>query len=244
MANTNTGAATNNNKVGLLFKRSDFLKEWKPRHFVLAGPQLKYCLPESPQRVHKSLDLTMCKITEGSLVHWNGHVLHTLVVSKPGAGVSYTLGALRKEDATAWVAALKASARDATRNFYRVYQEQQQAGRDPQASIERIAINPSPSPSPSTTVTTTTTTTATRSSSPLTTTSPPSVREQPVKAASPTLERSRETRTEYLVFFLPSVCYAALRFAPERLYQLRGLAFLTSLAIILYQNREFPAKQD
>mmetsp|Transcript_16822 Transcript_16822/g.21844 ORF Transcript_16822/g.21844 Transcript_16822/m.21844 type:complete len:287 (+) Transcript_16822:51-911(+) len=110
--------ATRPVKVGVLFKRSDYLKEYKPRYFAVEPPQLVYSLPESPTRVHKALDLTMCKISRGTAtVTWGQHVLHILIVAKPGAGVSYTLGALTPEEANAWVNVLKKTAGDATRAF-------------------------------------------------------------------------------------------------------------------------------
>lgn len=89
-------------------------------------PQFVYSLPETPTRVHKALDLTMCKISRGESLQWGQHILHILVVAKPGAGVSYTLGALTPSDADQWVTVLKAAAGDATRNFVRKIRKEPQ----------------------------------------------------------------------------------------------------------------------
>lgn len=258
----------NPTKVGVLFKRSDYLKEWKPRHFVLTPPQLRYCLPESPNRVHKSLDLTMCKINRNDgVVHWGGSVFHTLVVSKPGAGVSYTLGALRAEDAEAWVAALKGAAGDATRNYMRNFKQKEQvvqgsdslepaADEAPAREVSTLAISrsadqlqqiqtrqdaqprnstpreveptparvrPRPHPAP-------------RPAAPLI----PSMQRQLSPEANAGTEAT-SPHTTFVAFLLPSVCYAALRTAPDPLYNLRGLAFLLSLAILLWRRDQFTA---
>lgn len=261
-------AQQNPTKVGVLFKRSDYLKEWKPRHFVLTPPQLRYCLPESPNRVHKSLDLTMCKIARNDgVVHWGGSVFHTLVVSKPGAGVSYTLGALRAEDAEAWVAALKVAAGDATRNYMRNFQQKEQvvpgtappepaAVEAPTRDVSSLVIARSANQLQQI---------QSRQDAPLHNTTPPEMEPAPARARprphvaprpaaplipslqrqlSPEANASTESalpHTTFVAFLLPSVCYAALRTAPDPLYNLRGLAFLLSLAILLWRRDQFTA---
>ncbi|KAJ1449544.1 hypothetical protein M885DRAFT_535205, partial [Pelagophyceae sp. CCMP2097] len=107
-------------KRGVLFKRSDFLKEYNARHFVLEPPHLTYSMPESPLKVHKALDLCMCKIERGAVTVLPGQqAIHLFVVTKVGAGAVLRLGATSAADADAWVAALKAAAGVATRAMVR-----------------------------------------------------------------------------------------------------------------------------
>lgn len=121
-------------RAGVLFKKSDYLKEWKPRHFALDGFQLKYSLPESPTQIHKTLDLTMCKIDRtAEAAQWDSRMLFTLVVAKPGARVSYTLGALHVEEADAWVDALKTASREATMAYVKNCQGKREAPREEKA---------------------------------------------------------------------------------------------------------------
>lgn len=213
---TSPARSDGTDKVGVLFKRSDYLKEWKPRHFVLSPPQLRYCLPDSPNRVHKSLDLTMCRIERGEKTQWGGHALHTLVVSKPGAGVSYTLGSLRQEDAEAWVTALKVAARDATRAFVNQYHKSTVPQERPVEPTHRVTPTPPPEE----------------------TKQVPEVRqEEPPKESAGNHHRTAPLAADkpatFLVFLLPSVCYAVCKAAPAPLYDLRGLAFLVTLALLL-----------
>ena len=42
-------------RAGVLYERSDFLKDWQPRHFKLEGFYLRYALPDSPLTVKKAL---------------------------------------------------------------------------------------------------------------------------------------------------------------------------------------------
>ncbi|KAJ8600828.1 hypothetical protein CTAYLR_006406 [Chrysophaeum taylorii] len=225
-----------NKKVGVLFKRSDFLKEWKPRHFSLEAPQLRYCLPENPSRVHKTLDLTMCKIEREGTVPWGGHALHTLVVSKPGAGVSYTLGALRSDEADAWVAALKAAAGNATRAFVRAFQKPQEVDRQ---DTSREAEAPRPPP-------------PTRPSSSSSSEAPPSERVPAVRKSPPpdsrtppppplAAETTQTTPPEppprnLVPLLLPALSYALFRAAPPPLVHLRGLAFLVVLGLLVWRH--------
>lgn len=239
-------------KVGVLLKRSDYLKEWKPRHFVLDGFQCRYSLPESPGKIHKALDLTMCRINKRpNPTQWGGQRLHTFVLSKPGAGVSYTLGALSAAECDEWVVALKEAAKNATLHFVNSCQRTQVA---PPVNVHSAAsAAPAPAPAP--------VAAPVRAPAPVLAPEPPPA---PAPAPVPTLPPlllapptppsvfeptppppyeetpARQTTTpattvdyDYLLFG-PFICWAGLWCAPEPVRSWRGVAFLTGLLFLLF----------
>ena len=116
-------------RAGVLYKRSDFLKDWQPRHFKLEGFYLRYALPDSPLTVKKALDLALCKITrcDAPVRSRGAQNFHLLVVTKIGAGIEWTLGALHAREADEWVLALKAAAGKATRRVVKGVQDERRA---------------------------------------------------------------------------------------------------------------------
>ena len=114
-------------RSGVLYKRSDYLKEWKPRHFTLEGFSLRYALPDAPLRVKDSLDLAMCRITRCDAVVNGPQTFHVVTVQKIGTSAEYVLGALSGRDADEWVSALKAAAGAATRRVVTTVQGERRA---------------------------------------------------------------------------------------------------------------------
>lgn len=127
-------------RLGVLFKRSDYLKEWKARHFALEDITLKYALPESPLTTHGTLELSLCKVERGlAPIETRGQqTMHPLTVTKVGTKTAWTLAATSTEEADAWVAALKLAAGEATRAMVRSARD----ANTPRHDVGRTAIAP------------------------------------------------------------------------------------------------------
>ncbi len=97
-------------KEGILYKQRDFVKGWRPRHFVLKSNILHYYLDIDDNDPKKSLDLTGCTIGQAKVTKVNDTDYYALTITQPNTSRSYNIASLTQESADEWVDVLSTAA--------------------------------------------------------------------------------------------------------------------------------------
>ena len=95
---------------GILFKERDFVKGWRPRHFILQGELLHYFIEHDDIDPKKTMDVVGCKIERVKPIKVGDTEYFPFIVSHPKATKTYKLAAASDSDCDAWITAITSAA--------------------------------------------------------------------------------------------------------------------------------------